>query len=1006
MVLFSVAKTPASFARCLILTIFAVDLICQSVSQAGPPPGWMPPSPEVLFDFAHFWLDPGNQEAELILLLEGTYPTPTPSSTSTTLATPTQAPSDTTTPTGTTVPPPSPGFVNFENAPIHPVDLSPNGQTLCVANLPDYRLMVFDVTSGIPVETGSVPVGVDPVSARFRSDTEVWVVNRVSDSISIVDVSTLRVVATLETHDEPCDVVFAGTPQRAFVSCSQANEVQVFDPTNLAAPPVVIPIDAGDPRALAVSTDGSRVYAAIFDSGNGSTVLGGGARDFDIIDFPPNIVSDPIGPYGGVNPPPNDETGFNPPQKPGNPPPPRVGLIVKKDRQGKWRDDNQTDWTEFVSGSKATLSGRVPGWDLPDRDVAFIDVASQAVIGYATGLMNICMSVEVNPGNGRVTVIGTDGTNEIRFEPVVGGRFLRDELALADPAVSATSSIKDLNPHLAPYSSTIVAPAKRMKSIGDPRSMVWNSAGTKGYVGGMGSNNLVVVDSNGDRAALAPTIEVGEGPAGMAIDESRNRLYVLNRFGASISVVSTVTETEVARIPFFDPTPNAIKAGRRHFYNTHENSGLGHLACASCHIDGRMDRLAWDLGNPAGDMKSVNPTDHNLGANFFLLSGGFQDFHPMKGPMTTQTLQDIIGHEPLHWRGDRNGLEEFNGAFVSLQGNDHMLSPTEMQEFEDFLDSISFPPNPNRNFDNSLPAVLPLPGHFTTGRFGPAGQPLPHGNPLNGLDIYTDTGRRIDRGAFACVTCHTLPTGMGTDMTLPTSLPPFVERMLGPNGERHHALVSVDGSTNITMKVPHLRNQMEKAGCNFTQTSNRAGFGYQHDGTIDSLERFVSEGAFNVASDQEVADLVAFVFCIPGSELPEGSVDNLLNPPGPPSQDSHAAVGKQVTVSATAEVPIVTQMIMLAAVGKVDLVVKAHLAGVQRGAFYDSVTGLFLTDVDGETISPADLRNLAAVGSEITYTIVPRGTGHRVGIDRDGDGFGDRTEILAGSNPDDPLDTP
>ena len=29
----------------------------------------------------------------------------------------------------------------------------------------------------------------------------------------------------------------------------------------------------------------------------------------------------------------------------------------------------------------------------------------------------------------------------------------------------------------------------------------------------------------------------------------------------------------------------------------------------------------------------------------------------MKGPMTTQTMQDIIGHEPLHWRGDRSGLE-------------------------------------------------------------------------------------------------------------------------------------------------------------------------------------------------------------------------------------------------------------------------------------------------------------------------------------------------------------
>ena len=34
----------------------------------------------------------------------------------------------------------------------------------------------------------------------------------------------------------------------------------------------------------------------------------------------------------------------------------------------------------------------------------------------------------------------------------------------------------------------------------------------------------------------------------------------------------------------------------------------------------------------------------------------------MKGPMTTQTMIDIIGHEPHHWRGDRDGLEEFADA--------------------------------------------------------------------------------------------------------------------------------------------------------------------------------------------------------------------------------------------------------------------------------------------------------------------------------------------------------
>ena len=46
--------------------------------------------------------------------------------------------------------------------------------------------------------------------------------------------------------------------------------------------------------------------------------------------------------------------------------------------------------------------------------------------------------------------------------------------------------------------------------------------------------------------------------------------------------------------------------------------------------------------------------------------------------MVTQTLQDIIGKEPHHWRGDRDGLEEFNQTFTNLQGDDEMLTSQQM----------------------------------------------------------------------------------------------------------------------------------------------------------------------------------------------------------------------------------------------------------------------------------------------------------------------------------------
>jgi hypothetical protein len=420
-----------------------------------------------------------------------------------------------------------------------------------------------------------------------------------------------------------------------------------------------------------------------------------------------------------------------------------------------------------------------------------------------------------------------------------------------------------------------------------------------------------------------------------------------------------------------------------------------------------MDRLAWDLGDPAGNMKSI--AGQNVGMGVPGLNTGAQDWHPMKGPMTTQSLQDIIGKEPLHWRGDRAGLEEFNGAFIGLQGDDANLSPAEMQEFENFLATIHFPPNPFRTFQNTLPTSLSLSGHFTTGRFLPEGQPLPNGNAVNGLSLYRSTSRLLDGGALACVTCHTLPTGAGADMRFQSGQ--YQPRPIGPNGEHHLGLVSVDGVTNITMKIPQTRNVYDKSGFNTTQLRNSAGFGFLHDGSVDSIERFIDEPVFLVQSDQETADIVAFMLAFAGSNLPQGNVFNIFEPPGVASQDTHAAVGTQTTVRDGANVPpaqatLVNDMIAVAtSSSRVALVVKGRQGGLQRGYSYNGGATL-QSDRAIETVTPAALLASAAPGSELTYTLVPEGMQTRVGVDQDLDGAFDRDELDAGSDPADPASTP
>lgn len=910
-------------------------------------------------------------------------------------------------------------FVNWETPHVHPLDITPDSSRLLACNLADNRLEIFDITSGRPVHVGVASVGLDPVTVRARTANEAWVVSHISDSVNIVDLTTLNVVATLRTDDEPCDVVFAGAPQQAYVSCSQANTVLVFDPANLAAAPTRIAIVGEGPRALAVNAAGTEVYVAIFESGNRSTIVAGGATGTGTVGFPPNAVNTADSPYFdesqplvvGVNPPnppPNSGANFSPPLDPGNGTPPRVGMIVKKDSSGQWLDDNNHDWTPLVSGAAAAQSGRLPGWDLYDHDVAIIDTATLGV-RYATGCMNICMALAVNPATGDVTVVGTDATNEVRFEPVVAGRFIRVEMAHVDPATTAVA-VNDLNPQLIPdYNRNVpfaplLPPEDRVLSLGDPRGIAWNAAGTRGWVSGMGSNNVIQIDAAGDRAGGQPVIPVGEGPTGVAIDDLRGRVYVLNKFEATISTIDTVNETELLpREGFYDPTPQPIRLGRATLYNTHLHSGLGQVACGSCHVDARNDRLVWDLGDPGGAVKVFNQVC-NVGLN---LPGAppCEDWHPMKGPMATQTLQDIIGKEPHHWRGDRNGIEEFSDAFATLQGGDAPVDPLEMQLFENFLATIHFPPNPYRNFDNTLPTNLPLPGHFATGRFGPAGQPLPNGNAVAGLASFRTAG--LD-GGLNCVTCHTLPTGAGTDFHFVGGV--YQPNAPGPSGERHLAIVSIDGSTNVSIKVPQLRSEYEKTGFNMAQPLNTAGFGVLHDGSVDSLERFVAEPAFSVTSDQQIANLVALLLAFSGSDLPLGSPTSILEPPGPLSRDTRAAVGWQTTVNSPAppagQATLIANMLAQANAGKVGVVVKGRVAGQLRGWRYNNGANRFQSDRAAESPTPAQLLALAGAGSELTYTVVPSGTQTRIGIDRDLDGFFDRDELDACADPADATSTP
>ncbi len=764
--------------------------------------------------------------------------------------------------------PAQPDTVNFESPATHPVRLSPDGTRAFVVQTADGRLSVFDLANpDLPVLVAEIPVGLEPVSVHPRTDDEVWVVNHVSDSVSVVSVAAGVVLQTISVGDEPADVVFAGEPMRAFVSVAGRHEVVAIDPAtrDIVA---TVPLDGEHPRALAVRPDGKAVYVAFALSGNRTTTI------------PPAIAPAPP-----------------PPTNPNLPAPPKVALIV---------DAEDPIW-----------SAAIP-YDVLDHDVAEIDAQTFQVIRTFARVGTVNFGIAVQPTTGDLYVANTDHRNLERFLPNLRGRAVVNRVTRVTVGPTPSITPFDLNPTI--DDSILPNPAAQAIALAQPTDLAFDPGGQHFYVAAFGSDRIARLDAGGNVLARIELRPPGidstgaRGPRGLALHSAAHRLYVANRIANSLIVIDTRTDQVVGEVPIgsFDPTPAAVAAGRGFLYDA-RLSGNGLTSCASCHVDGDDDRLAWDLGDPGGSM--VDVTDPQTGTVWAM--------HPMKGPMVNRTMKGLAGLDPFNWRGDRPHFPAFNEGFASLLGGS-TLDPVSFAKFQAFFESLTLAPNPNRLPDGSF---LPL---------------LNGGDPLAGSSIYASS---------SCLTCHALENQTKIFVTKEN-----------PNG--------------LPFKVPDFRSFYRKAEFNVGfGAKNRIGFGSFHDGTKGSTSAtgtFAPTTAFFASFDTGTPPVVGFARTI----------------------DAANAAGAALLAD-------VAMLEAQAGLGNCDVTGRGRVDGVPRGLFFDVGLGAYLSDETG--VGPFTFAELAqkALAGNATFTLLatPRGTGRRIGIDRDRDGVLDGDEAGPGFFP-------
>jgi len=805
-------------------------------------------------------------------------------------------------------------FVNFEGAQTNPIRISADGTRLFAVNTPNGTLSVFSLTSpyspSSPGLIAEIPVGIEPVSVNINphvaGNNEAWVVNQISNSVSVVSVSQGIVTDTIYAKAEPADVVFTG--KLAFVSVARTNLVNVYNAFTHALVKSFRLIGE-EPRALAVSKSGTTVYAAFALSGNHSTIV-------------PNTA--PGLPQNQTPWPSNMNPLF---QTTGNLPP-TVGLIV---------DASDSTWSSVIK------------YTMPDNDVAAIDVTNFTV-SYYSHLGTDNLGLAVNPATGNLYVANMDALNLVNFQTALNGHDVNNQITAVNVS-NGQSQIFDLNPNI-DYGQ-LPNPAALATALAMPTAIIFEPTGRYLYIAAFGTDRVGIFDTTNN--TVSSFIEINpqaigsianpaskRGPRGLALSPA-NVLYVLNRISNTISVVNLANSSIVEEIACgsTDPTPAVIRNGRGFLYDA-KLSGNGTNSCASCHVDAEIDLLAWNLGDPTGSYTYLNePGQPNP----------LFTFHPMKGPMTTQSLRGLANVEPYHWRGDKPDLAAFNGAFAGLMGGSQ-LSNADMAAFTNFINTIVYQPNPNENLDGTLPDSIALPD-----------RPGVTANPNTGYTTFTTVQfQHTGDTTQTCAFCHTVPASVpgyapGTNLIVRI---PFGN---GPGADQ-------------PLKVPHLRNMYWKTNANFEAGAVSVnGFGYGHEGNIAGLANQAHQGSFGVFFKPVTGSGE------PSPEILDEQVEayELCFDTGTPPATGYSRTLTSTTVGTTAAQSDWNTLQTVAAAGNIDLIANGTINSIVTALLYQPTAGTYITNTAGVgPFTQAQLITLITKGDTLTIMGVPYGSGSRM----------------------------
>ncbi|MFK7891923.1 MAG: discoidin domain-containing protein [Granulosicoccus sp.] len=440
---------------------------------------------------------------------------------------------------------------------------------------PDNNSVSVTDTRSLQV-VAEIPVDKEPVALVSGPDNRVWVVNRNSATISVIDPETLTIAdrLSLRPGSLPYGIVSDGT--HVFIALEGTGQI-----IRLAGNGSVLSSTAvgPNPRHLSLQGDGSTLFVSRF--------------------ITPLL--------------PGEETG--------NP-------IVN-------------DGARAYGGELLVLATA----DMSLQNIIVLEHANRIPSeNQGPGVPNYLGAMAISP-------TGNKGWLPSKQDNILSGEVRGGSRLTFDQTVRAVTSHIDLN-----TSTELTELRVDHDNASVAHSAAFDPYGASLFVSLEGNRQISIIDTSS--AIEVGRFDTGFAPQGLLVSTDGSLLFVHNYMDRTIGVydIAAITlagSTEASLIDTISVVANEtldpfVLRGKQLFHDARDDrlAGLDYMSCASCHADGEQDGRVWD---------------------FTALGEGLRNTSTLQGRAGT-------GHGRLHWTGNFDEVQDFEGQIREFAGGTGLLN--------------------------------------------------------------------------------------------------------------------------------------------------------------------------------------------------------------------------------------------------------------------------------------------------------------------------------------------